>query len=95
VLKVEDGAEIRRLALNEGLSIKVICRRLDVARNTVRGALRWNEPPRYQRETRGSLVDAVEPQIPSVRLVALRSTSWTGQPRRRRKGSAPARARVR
>ena len=30
VLKVEDWAEIRRLAMSEGLSIKEITRRLDV-----------------------------------------------------------------
>jgi transposase len=63
VLKVEDWAEIRRLAKSEGLSIKEIARRLEVARNTVRSALRSSEPPTYRRERRGSIVDAVEPQI--------------------------------
>jgi hypothetical protein len=29
----------------------------------VRDALRCDEPPRYERVTRGSLVDAVEPRI--------------------------------
>jgi transposase len=63
VLKVEDWAEIRRLALSEGLSIREIARRLDLARNTVRSALRSDEPPTYRRESRGSIVDAVEPQV--------------------------------
>lgn len=63
MLKVEDWAEIRRLAMSEGLSIKEIARRLGVARNTVRGALRSSEPPAYRRDARGSIVDAVEPQI--------------------------------
>jgi transposase len=63
VLNVEDWAEIRRLSMAEGLSIKEICRRLGVARNTVRSALRSDAPPSYQRERRGSIVDEVEPRI--------------------------------
>ncbi len=63
MLKVEDWAEIRRLAMSEGLSIKEITRRLDVARNTVRSALRSAEPPMYRRERRGSIVDGADPQI--------------------------------
>jgi transposase len=63
LLKVEDWAEIRRLHRAEGLSIKEIGRRLGVARNTVRSALRSDEPPAYRREPQGSIVDAVEPQV--------------------------------
>jgi transposase len=63
LLKMEDWAEIRRLHRAEGLSIKEVARRLGVARNTVRSALRSDEPPAYRREPRGSIVDAVEPQI--------------------------------
>ena len=63
MIDVEDWAEIRRLHRAEGLSIKAIVRRLGVARNTVRDALRSSEPPRYERAPTGSAVDAVEPQI--------------------------------
>jgi transposase len=63
VIDVEDWAEIRRLHRAEGLSIKAIVRRLGVSRNTVREALRSDEPPRYERKLTGSTVDAVEPQI--------------------------------
>ena len=40
VIDVEDWAEIRRLHRAEGMAIKAIARRLGVARNTVRAALR-------------------------------------------------------
>jgi transposase len=63
VIDVEDWAEIRRLHRAEGLSIKAIMRRLGLARNTVREALRCDEPPRYERVPAGSAVDAVEPRI--------------------------------
>ena len=60
---MEDWAEIRRLHKAEGMPIKAIVRKLRVARNTVRAALASDEPPAYRREPRGSLVDAVEPEI--------------------------------
>ena len=60
---MEDWAEIRRLHRAEGVPIKVIARRLGVGRNTVRRALAADEPPRYRRPAKGSIVDAVEPQI--------------------------------
>jgi transposase len=63
VIDVEDWAEIRRLHRAEGQSIKEIARRLKVSRNTVRDALRRDEPPRYERARPGSAVDAVEPRI--------------------------------
>jgi len=63
VIDVEEWAEIRRLHRAEGMSIKAIMRRLGVARNTVRAALRSEEAPRYRRAPAGSLVDAVEPAI--------------------------------
>jgi transposase len=60
---VEDWAEIRRLHRAEGIPIKQIARVLGVSRNTVRTALRTDQPPRYERTSRGSVVDGVEPRI--------------------------------
>ncbi|MEV4105971.1 IS21 family transposase [Nonomuraea sp. NPDC049649] len=63
MIKVEDWAEIRRLHRAEGMPIKAIARQLGIARNTVRRALAAEEPPKYQRPGKKSIVDAVEPQI--------------------------------
>jgi len=63
LLTVEDWAEIRRLHRAEGLSINEIVRRSGIARNTVRSALRSDEPPEYRRAARGSAVDAFDPEI--------------------------------
>ena len=63
MLGVEDWAEIRRLRRAEGMPILAIARVMGVSRNTVKRALVADGPPRYQRPVRGSIVDAVEPQI--------------------------------
>ncbi len=63
MLDVEDWAEIRRLNRAERLSINEIVRRTGIARNTVRSALRSDAPPEYRRASRGSAVDAFEPEI--------------------------------
>jgi transposase len=63
VINVEDWAEIRRLYLAEQLPIKAIARRLGLSRNTVRGAVRSVQPPRYVRAAKGSIVDEAEPRI--------------------------------
>ena len=63
MINVDDWAEIRRLYFAERMGIKTIARQLGVARNTVRTAVRGSAPPDYEREARGSLVDAVENQI--------------------------------
>ena len=60
---MEEWAEIRRLHFADRIPIKEIARRLGVARNTVRSAVRSPEPPQYRRQSRGSTVDAVEPDI--------------------------------
>lgn len=60
---MEDWAEIRRLHRSEGMPIRAITRKLGVGRNTVRRALASDEPPKYVRTPKGSIVDAVEPQI--------------------------------
>jgi transposase len=62
-LNVEDWAEIRRLYRAEGVPIKAIARRLGISKNTVRRALVAAEPPVYRRPAKGSIVDAVEPQV--------------------------------
>jgi transposase len=63
VITVEDWAEIRRLYLAERMPIKAIAKRLGLARNTVRSAVRSVQPPRYVRAGSGSIVDEVEPRI--------------------------------
>ena len=63
LLNVEDWVQIRRLHRAEDMGVKAIARRLGVARNTVRSALRSDSPPRYERGSQGSIVDAVEPEI--------------------------------
>jgi transposase len=63
LVNVEEWAEIRRLHRGEGMGVKAIARRVGVARNTVRAALRSEDPPRYVRQERGSAVDAFEPSI--------------------------------
>ena len=60
---MENWAEIRRLHRSEGMPIKAIVRKLGVSRNAVRRALAADGPPKYERPPRGSLVDAVEPQV--------------------------------
>jgi len=63
VLTVEDWAEIRRLHFAERLGKQTIAKRLGVARNTVKDAIKRNDPPAYRRPRRGSAVDPFEPQI--------------------------------
>jgi transposase len=63
VLSVEDWAEIRRLRRAEKLSISEVARVLGVSRNTVRGALESDGPPRYERKPAGSVVDGFEPRV--------------------------------
>lgn len=60
---MEEWAEIRRLHRAEGMSIKAIARKLHLARNTVRSAVRSTRPPRYVRAGTRSIVDVVEPKI--------------------------------
>jgi transposase len=63
VLNVEDWAEIRRLRRAEGMPIKAIARQFGVSRNTFRRAVAADAPPQYRPPAKGSIVDAVEPQI--------------------------------
>jgi transposase len=45
------------------LSIREIARVLGISRNTVRAALASDAPPKYERASKGSIVDGVEPRI--------------------------------
>jgi transposase len=63
MLSVEDWAEIRRLHRAEGLPMKAVARVLKISKNTVKNALASEEPPKYERVPKGSIVDEVEPRI--------------------------------
>jgi hypothetical protein len=45
------------------MAIKAIVRKTGISRNAVRRALASDGPPVYLRPVRGSVVDAVEPQV--------------------------------
>lgn len=62
---MEDWAEIRRLHRAEGMGIKAIARRLGIARNTVRDALRSEVPQRYERGGRAPQSNG--PNEPTIR----------------------------
>lgn len=66
MISLDQWAEIRRLHRSEGLGIKTIARRLDVARNTVRAALAADTPPKYHRAPTGSIVDPYVPAIEAL-----------------------------
>jgi transposase len=63
MLEVEQWAEIRRLHRVEHLSVRAIARRLGLARNTVRSALRSADPPGYDRAPRPSCLDPFNNRI--------------------------------
>jgi transposase len=63
VVDVEQWAEIRRMHLVAGLSIKEIARRTGRDRNTIRRALRSQRPPRYARAPRPSKLDPFRVEI--------------------------------
>jgi len=63
MIDVHQWAEIRRLHLSEGLGIKAIARRLGLARNTVRAALRSDQAPAYRRPRAPSKLDPFRGEI--------------------------------
>ncbi len=63
MLEVERWAELRREHFVRGVSIKELARRFGIDRNTVRRALRGDEPPVYRRAPAGSTLDAFKPEI--------------------------------
>lgn len=66
MLSLEDWAEIRRLHRAEGLPIKMIARTLGISRNTVRGALAAEGPPKYVRTPTGVLIHRDTAHAPEV-----------------------------
>jgi transposase len=63
VLDVERWAELRREHFVRGVAIKELVRRHGIDRNTVRRALRSDEPPRYRRPPRPSKLDPFKDEI--------------------------------
>ncbi len=63
MLDVEQWAEIRRMHVVEGLSIREIASRTGRDRNTVRAALRSPAPPRYRRTAQRSKLDPFKEEI--------------------------------
>jgi transposase len=89
VVGVQQWAEIRRLRFVRGLSIREISRRTGLHRETIRRAIKTDEPPRYSREGHGSKVDPFKAEIarllgedcdlPGVRIGELLSPlGWGG-----------------
>jgi transposase len=78
VLDVERWAESRREHFVRGVGIKELARRYGIDRNTVRRAVRSQEPPRYQRPPALSKLDPFkeeihellrkDPRLPGVRV---------------------------
>jgi transposase len=78
VLDVERWAELRREHFVRGVGIKELARRYGVDRNTVRRAVRSEQPPRYQRPVAASKLDPFkdeihellrrDPRLPGVRV---------------------------
>lgn len=60
---VHDWAEVQRLHHREGHSKTAIARRLGMSRNTVDRLLSLDDPPRYERSGKGSLLDPYKPAI--------------------------------
>lgn len=75
---VERWAELRREHFVRGVAIKQLARRYGIDRNTVRRAIRSQEPPRYQRPPPASKLDPFkeeirellcrDPRLPGVRV---------------------------
>lgn len=86
MISLEDWALIRHLHRSEGLSQRAIARQLGIARDTVAGALASDGPPKYQRSSTRSAIDAVEPRIRALlstypqlpATVLAERVGWTG-----------------
>ena len=63
MVEVEQWAELRREHFVRGVPIKELVRRTGLSRNTIRAALRSQEPPRYERAAAGSKLDPFRDEI--------------------------------
>ncbi|MGB9184363.1 MAG: IS21 family transposase [Solirubrobacteraceae bacterium] len=63
MLDVERWAELRREHFVRGVGIKELARRYGIDRNTVRRALRSEQPPSYQRAPAASKLDSFKDEI--------------------------------
>jgi transposase len=63
LVSVEQWAELRREHFVRKVSIKELARRTGLSRNTIRAALRANEPPHYQRQPQDSKLDPFKDEI--------------------------------
>ena len=67
---MERWAELRREHFVRGVGIKELARRYGIDRNTVRRAIRSQEPPRYQRRGAASKLDRFKDErAPAVTVV--------------------------
>ncbi len=66
MLTVADWADIRRLYYAEKLSKRKIAKLLHIHRNTVTAAIAAEQPPIYERESRGSKLDPYKPIIQNL-----------------------------
>jgi transposase len=86
VISLEDWALIRHLHRSEGLSQRAIARQLGTARDTVAAAVASDGPPKYERSSVPSAIDAVEPRIRALlstypqlpATVIVERVGWTG-----------------
>ncbi|MCA4730200.1 IS21 family transposase [Mycobacterium avium] len=86
MISLEDWALIRHLHRSEGLSQRAIARQLGIARDTVAAAVASDGPPKYERTSVPSAIDAVEPRIrallstyPQLQATVLAErVGWTG-----------------
>jgi transposase len=77
---------IRHLHRSERLSQRAIARQLGIARDTVAAALAGDGPPKYERESVASAINAVEPRIRALlstypqmpATVLAERVGWTG-----------------
>jgi transposase len=63
VVSVEQWAELRREHFVAGKSIKELARATGLSRNTIRRALRSDQPPSYQRAPRPSVLEPFKPEV--------------------------------